>query len=101
MSARPALFKEHSTDTLVFSTAVPYGIAAVKVRISTNSFHSFWTGISGSAAPTRSQHWLTATLSPSTTAWWLTQTPWVTNVTFYAESYASTTSETLKSFIRP
>ncbi len=74
-----------STDTLVAPGNFPSGVAAVKVRISTNSFTSFWNGTSWTAS---TNTWLNATLSPNTTAWYLPQTPWVTNVTFAAEAYA-------------
>ena len=72
-------------DALVPPGNFPSGVKAVKVRISTNSFTSFWTGSSWTAT---SNTWFNATLSPATTAWWLPQTPWVTNVTFAAEAYA-------------
>ncbi len=63
----------------------------VFVRISTNNFHSFWTG-SGSSWTASTNTWLTATLNtsllPNATSWVLALSPWVTNVTFSAEAYA-------------
>src|SRR6185295_12768361 len=63
---------------------VPSGITTVKVRISTSNFTSFWDGSDWVAS---ANTWFNATLSPSATAWWLNETPWVTNVTFKAEAY--------------
>ena len=61
-----------AADALVPPGNTPSGINAVEVRISTNSFGSFWTGSSWTAT---SNTWLTANLSPSATFWWLPQTP--------------------------
>ena len=72
-------------DALVPPGNFPGGIAAVKVRISTNSFTSFWTGSSWTAT---TNTWFNATLSSNATAWWVLQSPWVTNVTYGAEAYA-------------
>src|SRR5439155_27064680 len=74
-----------STDALVAPGNFPSGVLAVKVRISTNSGTAFWTGSSWTAT---SNTWLNATLSPNATAWYLAQSPWVTNINFTAEAYA-------------